>query len=245
MASMIWVFQVLMLYYLLIYFQPEFVDNSTRILRPDVGIPRILLGIILHYALTDYIALGLEMMKYAVNHPWKFHDVHTAFGSAASFCLINFVVEALNFNYLMQADNVLHCLWYFLGVAAVRSLGSYIYVTIRNSKEKDHITDPRYLRIFTIQTTTSTSACAKIPAHELAKDGICPDEALDEYPAYIRISFWERSCLIKFYYLIYRVMKAGYVTIWYYFAPLGAILLSYAFAIYAVYVEGAELVPDD
>ena len=110
----------------------------------------------------------------------------------------------------------------------IRRLGDYIYATIRHSPEKDQISDPKYLKIFTIQTTTSELAKEKIPEHLLEKDGICPPDALDQYPEYIRISFWDRKCLNKMEYMIYWCIKGGYVSIWYYFAPLAAVMLSYS-----------------
>ena len=119
------------------------------------------------------------------------------------------------------------CFWYYLGVYVIRSSGSFIYNTIRHSPQKNNIADPKYLKIFTIETTTSKSAAEKIPAHKLKLDGICPKEALDEYPEYIYISFWKRNCLNKLEYLLYVLIRAIYVSAWYYFAPLIALMVGY------------------
>lgn len=84
-------------------------------------------------------------------------------------------------------------------------------------------------------------AKAEIKEHELAFDGICPEAIKDQYPKYIRISFWDRSCINKLEYTIYVVIKAGFVSVWYYFAPLAVVMLSYILAAYNAYKYGAVL----
>ena len=187
--------------------------------------------------MTDHIRLGLDMTKFAINHPWKFKDPHTAFFCGFSKVVVNFVTELLNYSLLLTSNNVIYCLWNFMGLNVIRTLGNYIYATIRHSPQKKNIANPKYLKIFTIQTTTSESAKAKIPAHELKPDGICPEELLEQYPKYIYISFWERTCGNKVEWLIYVFIKAGYVSVWYYFAPLMAVMLGYVIAAYLAYAK--------
>ena len=152
-------------------------------LSAEVALSRFLCGILLHYAMCDYIRLGLDMTKFAINHPWKFKDPHTAFFCGFSKCAINFITEILNYSLLLTSNNVINCLWNFLGLNVIRTLGNYIYATIRHSPQKKNIADPKYLKIFTIQTTTSDCAKAEIPAHRLEPDGVCPEgEALEAYP---------------------------------------------------------------
>ena len=47
--------------------------------------------------MTDHIKLGLDMMKFAINHPFKFKNPHIAVYCGLSKVVINFVVEMLNF----------------------------------------------------------------------------------------------------------------------------------------------------
>ena len=85
------------------------------------------------------------------------------------------------------------------------------------------------MKVFTIQVTTSRSAKDKIPEHEIVKDPKVPEEA---QPQYIHVSFKERSCFNKVWYILYIGIRAFYVSVWYYFAPLLAVLLSYIVATY-------------
>ena len=177
------------------------------------------------------------MMKFSINHPWKFKDPHTAFFCGFTNCFLNWVTEVFNYSLLLTSNNVISCLWNFLGVNVIRSLGNYIYATIRYSPQKKNIADPKYLKIFTVQTTTSESAKAKIPAHKLEKDGICPSDALHLYPEYIHISFWDRSCINKLEYCIYIFIKGGYVSVWYYFAPMLTMMIGHMASAWVAYTE--------
>ena len=108
--------------------------------------------------MTDYQSLGFEMMKFSLNHPWKFKEPHVAFYCGFSNMFLNWFTEVLNYSLLLTSTSVLYCLWNFLGLNVIRSLGNYIYGTIRQSPIKKHIADPKYQAIFTVQTTTSESA---------------------------------------------------------------------------------------
>ena len=102
-------------------------------LSPGVAMPKFVCGILMHYSLTDSIERGVEMMKFALNHPWKFKDPHTAFYCGFTYSILNYVVEVFNFMLLSTSTNVLGCFWNFLGVNVIRNLGSFIYNPIRHS----------------------------------------------------------------------------------------------------------------
>ena len=58
---------------------------------------RFICGIVLHVSLTAELQQGMNMMKYAVNHPWKFVDYRVAYFTGAMQGLIVVVVELVNF----------------------------------------------------------------------------------------------------------------------------------------------------
>ena len=122
--------QVVIIYYLVILLKPQFIDSSKNIISDEVGLCRFIGGILLHYALTDHIYEGLIMMKFAINHPWKFKDPNTAIFCGLSKFLINFIVECLNYSLLLTSNDVLNCLWNFLGLNVVRRVPNYIFATL-------------------------------------------------------------------------------------------------------------------
>ena len=80
--------QVVIVYYLVQLLSPKWIDRSEKIVEDEVGLSRFMTGVLLHYAMTDHIAEGLLMMKFAINHPWKFKDPNTAI-----FCGLSNVLE--------------------------------------------------------------------------------------------------------------------------------------------------------
>ena len=122
--------QVVIIYYLVQLLSPQFIDSSKNIISDEVGLCRFIGGILLHYALTDHIYEGLIMMKFAINHPWKFKDPNTAIFCGLSKFLINFIVECLNYSLLLTSNDVLNCLWNFLGLNVVRRVPNYIFATL-------------------------------------------------------------------------------------------------------------------
>ena len=157
--------QILIVYYLVRLLTPKWIDASEKIVEDEVGLSRFMGGILLHYAMTDHIAEGLYMMKFAINHPWKFKDPNTAIFCGLSKVIINFTVETLNYSLLLTSNDVLNCLWNFLGLNVVRRVGNYIYGTLHHSPLKKKLNDEKYMKVFTVQTTTSYSAKDKIPEH--------------------------------------------------------------------------------
>ena len=168
--------QVVIIYYLYKLLSPQFVDSSKNIVEDEVGLCRFLCGILLHYAMTDNIAEGLLMMKFAINHPWKFKDPNTAIFCGLSNVLIYLTVECLNYSLLLTSNDVLYCLWNFLGLNVVTRVGNYIYSTLSHSPLKKKLQDKEYMKVFTVQVTTSASATAQIPEHKIKKDPHLPGE---------------------------------------------------------------------
>ena len=53
------------------------------------------------------------------------------------------------------------------------------------------------------------------------------DEKEFEMPTHIRISFSERKLFNKVLYLIYKIFRMFFTTVWFYFAPILALTASY------------------
>ena len=154
---------------------------------------------------------------------------------------VNICVELLNHLMLMTANTTLECLFLFLSLSVLIRFDQFVYDTFKSDKEIKHLKDENILKIFTVETTTSNCARARIPKHIVKKDGICPEDAKSEYPEYIRINFCDRTCRNKFKYMLYMLIKCVYVSIWYYFIPLAALMFSYALAAYMINNHQDEL----
>ena len=119
--------QITFIYYLYFYLKPKFLAEFYYITSIEVGLARFMCGVLLHYSMSDHIRHGLDMMKFSLNHPWKFKDPHTAFFAGFSKAAINIITELLNYSLLLTSDTVINCLWNFLGLNVVRRVGDYMY----------------------------------------------------------------------------------------------------------------------
>jgi hypothetical protein len=47
----------------------------------EIGFTRFIAAMVLHIMMNDEIYNGLKMIKYSVNHPWKFSNAQMAFAT--------------------------------------------------------------------------------------------------------------------------------------------------------------------
>ena len=47
----------------------------------EIGFTRFIAAMVLHIIMNDEIYNGLKMIKYSVNHPWKFSNAQMAFAT--------------------------------------------------------------------------------------------------------------------------------------------------------------------
>ena len=59
----------------------------------------------MHILMQNEFMQGLVMMKYSVNHPWKFRSVLTAFGAGFMQTSISFIIELANV-YILLANGL-------------------------------------------------------------------------------------------------------------------------------------------
>ena len=84
----------------------------------------------LHVTLTNEITQGLNMMKFSVNHPWKFNDYMDGFlvGMAQSFVVIS--VELVNLAILNTNNTIMDILMNFLALVIISDFDDYFFVTV-------------------------------------------------------------------------------------------------------------------
>ena len=104
----------------------------------------------------------------------------------------------------------------------IADFDSYFYNIRIKDSINDIITEERYSKILTWETTTSIDAAAKIPANELVQENILIKEEKNERPQYIHIAFSDRTLVNKLYYLLYKVLQLIYTSFYYYFMPFVA-----------------------
>ena len=243
---------------------------------------RFICGIVLHVSLSAELKQGLTMMKYAVNHRWKFINYKIAFMSGLMQASMIIFVEFINVMALLTNTQVIGIVMDFLALVIISEFDDFFFNAITNPDVTDIIEDKdkMYKALITIQTTTSIYAKYIMEGNRL-KPQPCEQEAYDarkeeatalekkanapitsprsadvrqndpdnfeEYeriPTHIRVQFSDRTWGNMLLYLLYKVFRIFYTSVWFYFLPFVAMICSYAVPYYACQQPGADCAYD-
>ena len=104
----------------------EFPESS------GITIVRFLCAVFLHITLCGETKQGLNMMKYANNHPWLFRSWKTAY--MIGFCqfLVVFIVELVNLAILTTNNTVMDIIMNFLALVIISEFDDYFLATVEN-----------------------------------------------------------------------------------------------------------------
>lgn len=201
-----------------------------------VVISRFICCVTLHMALGDELKQGLDCMKYAINHPWRFANWRLAFTAGlmqSSSVMLN---EFVNILTILYSTNIMSVVMNFLALVVISDFDDMFYGGLRNESWKEFLSDSdTYGELLMIERTSSARAAHDKQEHELTEEAIDITDPLllaklrasGDLPKFIYQSFWDRSFVNKLAFIIYRVMRAIYVSIWFYFLPFVILFASY------------------
>lgn len=69
--------------------------------------------------MTDEVTDGLKMMKYAVNHPYRFTNWRIAFFCGFGQCVSTLGVESANIGVIVAANDTISIVFNFIAVAII------------------------------------------------------------------------------------------------------------------------------
>ena len=119
---------------------------------------------------------GLVVMKFSLNHPWKFKSVSKAWLTGFAQTLMVVAVEGVNLVILCTNETVMDVVMNFLALVVIADFDDFIAVTLASDQlykrflagEYEHKPDrPDLDHALTIESTTSSLAAAKLEAHKL------------------------------------------------------------------------------
>jgi len=99
----VWLFQFCLCFFVVIRSEIPWRDIFGEQLTPEYGVTRLITQIVMHILMQKEFEQGLNMMKYAANHPWKFRSVSLAFFTGFMQLVISFIIELANF-YIVLAN---------------------------------------------------------------------------------------------------------------------------------------------
>ena len=113
---------------------------------------------VLHIIMNDEIFNGLKMVKYSVNHPWKFANTKMAFATGFLQAMAMFIISIINFAVSASSDSVLDVAKDFTALEIIAQFDDIFATGLGDEKAQEicEDADSVYKGLFRIETTTST-----------------------------------------------------------------------------------------
>lgn len=128
-----------------------------------MDVTRLLTMVLTHILLQEQMVQGVSMMKFAVNHPWKFRRYELAFTVGLMQVLMVIMVEATTCLILIFAsERLFDVLANYIIVLVIADFSANFYSINTDERHKKMISDQTLSDFFTIEVTTSKSANQQI-----------------------------------------------------------------------------------
>ena len=178
---------------------------------------RFICASILHLSLIDEVSNGLNFMKYSLNHPYKFKSVALAWSAGFLQFTSCLSVEISNIGVICTSIDPTELVFNFIALAIVAEFDNFIFESLKGETMKELVEKKFYKRLLVINHTTSP----KRKDEELSTE---KDENGDFRP--LKLRFDARKPVNKLLFCIYKLVRAFYVSMFYYFLPFSAVILS-------------------
>ena len=192
----------------------------------------------MHLLMQNEFDQALLMMKYSVNHPWKFRSWSMAFLTGFLQCSISVAIEVSNtYIVLANSSTQFDIIADFIIMLVIADFDNYFYAMRRDDPISQFNNDENYSSLLKWETTTSYDSCAKIPGNELKPEMILMQNETHLRPKYIYMSFFDRSFWNATLYCVYRFFQLMYNSFYYYFMPFIA-----TFVVWLILISANERV---
>ena len=188
------------------------------------------------------------MMKFALNHPWKFESYIGAFFVGFMQAMVVISNELINLAVLNTNNTIMDILMNFLALVIISDFDDYFFVTVSSDPmamlikdgelEIDDMKDEENKKgkillekLLKIEVTTSERAKYRIAGNRT--DGFIAghderEEFWDRKPNYIHFPWSKRRLGNKVARAVYCILKSLFACIWFYFIPFSCLYLAYA-----------------
>ena len=109
----------------------ETYDDPPKNMR--IVICRFLCAIFLHITLLDPLRQAFDMMKYAINHPWKFASWHSAFRIGLLQMIVIVSTEVVNVCFMLTQNNIVDIVSYFVAILIISQFDDFLFLTVKSS----------------------------------------------------------------------------------------------------------------
>jgi len=143
-----------------------------------VVLSRWICALFLHISMKDEADIGFKIMKYSINHPWKFNNWWSAFSVGLYQFIIIVMVEFVSMMVLLLQQSVLDVLMNFLALTVLTQFDDYLFMSLHDDPvskliKDEEITilgkDIKLSDIIKVETTTSWHARFKIEGNRFGR----------------------------------------------------------------------------
>lgn len=107
MMLAVWIFQISFGMMILVDAKKNGELDFTEVPDIKIGLTRFICGMIMHMQCNEEIKNGMNMMKYSVNHYWKFSSYRMAFLAGFLQFLAMILITLINYNVITISDTVI------------------------------------------------------------------------------------------------------------------------------------------
>ena len=128
-----------------------------------IGFTRFIASMVMHVVVSEEVANGLKMMKYASNHWWKFSNARLAYVSGFMQMSAMICVAIVNYFVITISDNVLDIAKDFTALLIIGEFDDFLSMKTESYASTpdiahDCLSEDYYESIFKIETTSSVEA---------------------------------------------------------------------------------------
>lgn len=122
---------------------------------------RFICAIVLHMSLQEELKNGLMMMKFSLNHDFRFSNYKVAFLAGFLQTTILCIVELVNMLCILTASSMLDVVMNFMALAVIAEFDDTFYAALGNDDNKNILSGHAiFQHLFTITKTSSIDAQA-------------------------------------------------------------------------------------
>jgi hypothetical protein len=159
------------------------------------------------------IRSSLEQMKFIVNHSYKFEQPYSAFISALMHLIAAVSIELLNMLSILQTNGIMEFVRDFTALVIIEQFEVFLTAALDEGCLLKLISHPGFRKTCLMIERTSSSKREDERAKKLK--GIDEQQELPVVVNLLERGYWE---LVG--YLMYKLLKLLYVSVWFYYLPI-------------------------
>jgi hypothetical protein len=171
-------------------------------------VARLICGTILHLCIVDDQYKAIDLMRYALNHPYNFKNEYLAFLIPFLSFVATAGVEFVCVAVIITSFAPLGIVYNFIALSVIAQFDEFVYYSIRNESLKKLFYESVIEKVLVVKHTTSK----RCKEEELST---VTDEHGKKRP--LKVTFKSRKFANKLLYILYKVLRIYFVSFVVYF----------------------------